>query len=36
MCEGCAMQKGLFPLGHTGARRDGISEEGRILTIPKP
>jgi len=36
MCEECAMNKGLFPLGHTGLRRDKISEKGRHLTPPKP
>jgi hypothetical protein len=36
MCDDCAMKDGLFPLGHTGARRDKISERGRYLTIPKP
>jgi len=28
MCEDCAMHAGLYPLGHTGARRDKISEKG--------
>jgi hypothetical protein len=36
MCDVCAMKAGLFPLEHTGARRDKISERGRRLTIPKP
>ncbi len=36
MCDDCAMKAGLFPLEHTGARRDKISERGRLLTIPKP
>lgn len=36
MCEDCAMKAGLFPLGHTGSRRDKISEKGRRLTVPKP
>lgn len=36
MCDDCAMKKGLFPLEHTGARRDKISERGRRLTIQKP
>ncbi|MBU0993045.1 MAG: hypothetical protein KJ737_11175 [Proteobacteria bacterium] len=36
MCDDCAMKAGLFPLEHTGARRDKISERGRRLTIPKP
>lgn len=36
MCDDCAMKAGLFPLGHTGARRDKISERGRRLTIQKP
>jgi hypothetical protein len=35
MCEDCAINTGLFPLGHTGLRRDKISEEGRYLTLPK-
>lgn len=35
MCDACAMTSGLFPLEHTGARRDRISERGRRLTIPK-
>ena len=34
MCEDCAMEAGLFPLGHNGSRRNAISEEGRVLTIP--
>ena len=36
MCEDCAIQAGLFPLGHTGLRSDKISERGRYLTVPKP
>jgi hypothetical protein len=36
MCDDCAMTAGLFPLGHTGLRRDKISEKGRVLTVPKP
>ena len=36
LCERCAWKKGIFPLGHTGARRDKISERGRVLTLPKP
>jgi len=36
MCDDCAMQAGLFPLGHTGLRRDKISERGRCLTAPEP
>ena len=35
ICEDCAMKAGLFPLEHTGARRDKVSERGRHLTIPK-
>ena len=35
MCEDCAINAGLFPLGHTGSRRDKISEKGRQLTMPK-
>ena len=35
MCEGCAINEGLYPLEHTGSRRDMISERGRHLTIPK-
>ncbi len=35
MCDDCAMKAGLFPLEHTGARRDKISERGRRLTIPR-
>jgi phage FluMu protein Com len=35
-CDDCAMKAGLFPLEHTGARRDKISERGRRLTMPKP
>ena len=35
MCEDCAIDAGLFPLGHTGSRRDKISEKGRHLTLPK-
>ena len=34
MCEDCAVAAGLFPLGHTGLRRDKISEKGRQLTVP--
>lgn len=34
MCDDCAMKAGLFPLEHTGARRDKISERGRRLNIP--
>ena len=34
MCEDCAISAGLFPLGHTGLRRDKISEKGRRLTLP--
>jgi len=34
MCDDCAMKAGLFPLEHTGARRDKISERGRHLTLP--
>ena len=34
MCEDCAIQDGLFPLEHTGGRRDKISERGRVLTRP--
>jgi hypothetical protein len=36
MCEDCAIKKGLYPLGHTGLRRDKISEKGRCLAAPKP
>ena len=36
LCEDCAVQRGLFPLGHTGLRRDRISEKGRRLTPPVP
>ena len=36
MCDDCAMKAGLFPLEHSGSRRDKISERGRRLTIPKP
>ena len=36
MCDDCAIKAGLFPLEHTGARRDKISERGRRLTIRKP
>lgn len=32
MCEDCAILVGLHPLGHTGSRRDKISENGRRLT----
>ena len=35
MCDDCAIKAGLFPLEHTGLRRDKISERGRQLTIPK-
>ena len=35
MCEDCAIDAGLFPLGHTGLRRDKISEKGRYLSLPK-
>jgi len=35
MCDDCAIKAGLFPLGHTGSRRDRISEEGRRLTYGK-
>ena len=35
MCEDCAINAGLFPLGHIGSRRDKISEKGRYLTFPK-
>ena len=35
MCEDCAINAGLFPLEHTGSRRDKISEKGRHLTLPK-
>ena len=35
MCEDCAIKAGLYPLGHTGLRRDKISEKGRHLTLPK-
>jgi rRNA maturation endonuclease Nob1 len=31
LCEDCAIKKGLFPLEHTGSRRDKISERGRYL-----
>ena len=34
MCEDCAIADGLFPLGHTGLRRDKISEKGRQLSLP--
>lgn len=34
-CEDCAIKAGLFPLGHTGPRRDPISEKGRLLTRPE-
>ena len=33
MCEDCAIKVGLFPLEHTGLRRDKISERGRRLTV---
>jgi len=36
MCDNCTMKAGLFPLGHTGSRRDKISERGRRLTVSKP
>ncbi len=36
MCEDCIIKAGLYPLGHTGLRRDKISEKGRRLTVPKP
>ncbi len=36
VCDDCAMKASLFPLEHTGARRDKISERGRHLTTPKP
>lgn len=32
MCEKCGFKHGLHPLGHTGLRRDKISEKGRCLT----
>ena len=35
MCEDCAINAGLFPLGHTGSRRDKISEKCRHLTLPE-
>ena len=35
MCEDCAINTGLFPLEHTGLRRDKISEKGRRLTLPE-
>ena len=35
-CETCAMKAGLYPLGHTGLRRDKISEKGRLITPPEP
>ncbi|MBW2482551.1 MAG: hypothetical protein JRF38_21390 [Deltaproteobacteria bacterium] len=35
MCEDCAIDAGLFPLSHTGLRRDKISEKGRHLTLPE-
>ncbi len=35
VCEDCAIKSGLYPLGHTGLRRDKISEKGRRLTLPK-
>lgn len=35
VCEDCAINAGLFPLGHSGSRRDKISEKGRHLTLPK-
>jgi hypothetical protein len=36
MCENCVVKAGLYPLAHTGSRRDKISEKGRCLTAPKP
>lgn len=36
MCDDCAMKASIFPLGHTGLRRDKISEKGRCLTVPIP
>ena len=36
MCENCAIRAGLYPLSHTGSRRDKISEKGRCLTVPTP
>jgi hypothetical protein len=33
MCDDCAMRAGLFPLEHSGARRDRISENERRLTV---
>ena len=34
LCEACAVKAELYPLGHTGMRRDRISEKGRQLTRP--
>jgi len=36
MCEDCEIKAGLYPLGHTGLRRDKISEKGQRLTVLKP
>jgi hypothetical protein len=36
LCEDCAIEAGLYPLEHTGSRRDRISERGRRLTAPQP
>ena len=33
MCEDCIIKEGLYPLGHTGPRREKISEKGRRLTV---
>jgi hypothetical protein len=33
MCDKCCMNEGLYPLGHSGMRRDKISEDGRRRTI---
>jgi recombinational DNA repair protein (RecF pathway) len=33
VCENCYMHQNTFPLGHTGARRSRISEEGRQLAV---
>jgi hypothetical protein len=35
MCEDCAIQVGLFPLGRTGLSRDTISEKGRYAVVLK-
>lgn len=35
MCEVCVAKAGLFPLGHTGARRDKISEKCRRLALSR-